>query len=329
VLSSLCGLESTFAQAVNDTLPTQIGRRDTVVIIQRDTVVVIQKETVRIIHENSEEGDKRELSRGRGGTGRGRGSSNQEAIEARRKMREERIREYEEWYAAQPIVRSGNAWGYKFYPTALGQVDFPSIKFGVERTFNGRLGLQGNLGFLITPSELWTFGWERNIGTPRFGIRGLDLGFNSRYYISDTKKAFPFYMEFEASFSIAPLEMGIWTTSSDGTFQEFVQAPVNGQQFYLGFIAGWELRTKEKILLDLATGFRIGTKGIKSSNPIVQAEISQDHWNINDNGVAPLFSIVTRVGIGYGRWSPSEETSNSRNKKTYSKSKRKRKKKRR
>lgn len=315
VLSSFLGLESTFAQVGTDTIPETKRVRDTIVIVKRDTVVILQKEKIRVIQEPSNQSDSedRQLSRGRGG------STNEDIIEQRRRMREERAREYEEWWAAQPLVRHGNTWGYKYYLTALGQVDFPSLKVGIERTFNGQIGIQGNLGILIPPADLWSVGFNRDIGKARYGIRGLDFGLNARYYLSDQKKRFPFYLEVESSFSISPIEIGLWTTSADGTFEEFVQAPANAKQFYFGFITGWELRTDEGLLLDLATGIRVGTKSIQSSNAQVQQLITNRYWNLNEQGLTGHLTIVTRIGIGYGKWSTPEKKTSSRKSKKHKK----------
>jgi len=322
VLSSLIGLESTFAQISTDTIPVAPGKRDTVFIVKRDTVVVVQQqETVRIIKETSES-NSQDQSSGYNTDDRDRF----DRVERQRNIREERRREYEAWYAAQPVVRAGESWGYKFYPTALSQIDFPSIKFGIEKTLSPSLGVQGSLGILTPPADFLDTGFGRETGTARFGIRGLDFGFSGRYYLSHVKNRFPFYLAVETSYSISPVEIGIWTTSADGTFEQFLDAPVNAQRFYLGVLAGWELRTKEGLLLDLATGFRVGSKSIRSSNAQVQAIVNDTYWNLNDGGATAFATIVTRVGIGYGKWISPEKKANTTRKQT---SKRKKKKRRR
>ncbi len=326
-LFCLFAQESAFAQT-NPPEITKPGTKDTIFVVRRDTVVVIQRDSVTILNQgNNEEEQISEAEyrrRQRVGGYNMDDRRQDDVIERRIKLREQRRKEYEEWYDAQPVVRSGNTLGYKFYPSALGQIDFPSIKFGVEKTYNASFGIQGSFGFLTTPLQAWS-GGNQTIGTPRYGLRGFSVGLAGRYYLSNVKNRFPFYMELETDYSLAPLTMDFWVTSANGTFEQYVAAPVNGQQFYLGFLTGWELRTKEGFLTDLATGLRIGTKSIRSSNTQIQQNINREFWNINGaNGSTPYLSVVMRIGLGYGHWiQPESDKKSSSSKKKKSNKKRK------
>ena len=314
--------ESAFAQTGPPETSTP-GTKDTVFVVRRDTVVIIQRDSVTILREGSD--DEEQISeaeyrrRQRSGEYEEDDRRSSDVVQRRIELREQRRKEYEEWYEAQPTVRVGNTIGYKIYPTALGQIDFPSIKFAAEKTFNAKLGLQASFGILTTPLEIWS-NFRRDIGTPRYGIRGFSIGSSGRIYVSNVKNRFPFYMEIEADYSLAPLEMEFFISNANGTFEQFVEAPVNGQQFYLGFLTGWELRTPEGLLVDLATGLRVGVKSIRSSNQQIQESINRRFFNIgnfngNGNGRTPYVSIVTRIGLGYGHWIQPVTNDTSSNKK--------------
>jgi hypothetical protein len=328
--------ESAFAQTGPPEITTP-GTKDTVFVVRRDTVVIVQRDSVTILKEGSDQEEQISEAEYRrrqrtGGYDQDRRPQN-DVVRRRIDLREQRRREYEEWYDAQPTVRAGNTIAYKLYPTALGQIDFPSIDFAVEKTFDGKFGLQGSFGFLTTPLSFWT-NFRRDIGTPRYGLRGFSVGASGRYYVSHVKNRFPFYMELEADYSLAPLEMQFFIPNRNGTFEQFIEAPVNGQQFYLGFLTGWELRTPEGFLVDLATGLRVGTKSITSSNPQIQESINRRFWNIGNfngggNGRTPFVSIVTRIGIGYGHWIEPEAKEKTTPSKKKSKAKGKRSKNRR
>ena len=297
--------------------------RDTVVIYRRDTIVVIQRDTSRPTPSRSDQEQSPASTRD------ARLRTSMELEERRRELREQRRREYEEWYDSQPDRRAMDAdvWGYKFYPSALMSIDFPSALFAVERTYKGSFGLQGALGILTEPTLGWSLDGSPEYGTARFGLRGLDFQIESRIYMSNPKSGIPFYLGANFQHAIAPLNMDFWVNDANGIFEQYVAAPVNASQTGVGFLTGWEFRTPSGAIVDMATGLRVGVRRLRSENETIQDALIARHWNLENDGRTPYINLVMRVGFGYGSWLPLENA--PKLKKNSSKKKRSRKGKRR
>ena len=277
--------------ASRDTVVLQ-GRRDTVVYIQRDTVVMVQRDTV-LLEDQRPVGTRADEYERDAAAER----------EARLELREQRYREYEEWLAAQPIRRpDGMSQAIKFYPSKLMRVDFPSFLVGIERTYDGKYGAEATLGLLVSPSQLWSDGFGGfEAGSARFGLRGFTAGLEGRLYLAERYRAFPFYLGLEFSYSLAPLDMELWTDVDNGTFEQRRDVPVNAQDISVAVTSGWQLRTASGLVVDMAPGLRFGIKGIYSANDAVQQAIDDRSWNLF-NGRTPYADLVLRVGLGKGRW---------------------------
>ncbi len=299
VLSVACALAPSMlsGQTVPEDATSRPSPRDTVVLYRRDTVVVVRKDTV--LYELVDPARRTRPQQERPA---------ESALERRLALREERRREYQEWEESQPVRRpEGKTWAYKFYPSTMLRPDFPGLTVGVERTFNGTFGFETKLGLLTRPITGLAFNTfnEQDYGDARFGLRGVKLSVEGRLYMGKDYNAFPFYLGWEVGYALAPLEYGIWVSNNEGTYEQRVDAPVNAQDFNIGMVTGWQLRTPTGLAIDMSTGIRIGVKGLYSSNATIQESIGNRHWNLNDSGSLPYIGLINRIGIGYGKWQPT------------------------
>ena len=298
----------------------QGAKKDTVVIVQRDTVVVMRKDTV--YYQQVE--PPADQSRNDPNQRNERDRYIEDQRRSRLELREQRLREYEEWVAAQPERRTpGITQAFKFFPTQLLIVDFPAIGFGYERTWNGRYALEGQFGFVTRPFRVTEWGGFTP-GEARFGVRGIRAAVGARMYFGEAYKQFPFYLGSEFAYAITPIEFDTWVPSEDGTFEQFVAAPVNGHSTSLAAICGWELRTDEGLTIDFSTGLLVGVKGLRSSNAAVRRSIEERHWNLRRDARTIFGGLVARIGIGFGHWSAVDGKDQSRNKRKSSNRGRKR-----
>ena len=315
-------------------------RRDTVVLVQRDTVVVVRKDTVFFQQVDPERSERPERSSGRGGSGRGgngrperyrqddaqRSAEAQERIEQIRAeriaRREERRAAYEAWEAAQEPVRvAGVSRAYKMYPTQMLLLDFPTVGFAAEQTWDGTYSVEAQLGIVLPPFQANDFGGFEP-GEARFGLRGFRAGLGGRIYFGQSYKRFPFYVGAEISYALTPVTIDLWVPSGDGSFERRIDAPVNGHSTNVGAFTGWELRSKEGLVVDLATGLLIGVKGISSDNEFVSDAIADTYWNLFNSNRTTYGGVILRIGVGVGKWTP--RPSKERARKARARSKRRR-----
>lgn len=266
------------------TASAQEAPRDTVVVLRRDTVVVVQRDTLVLVEPSAEQ-------------------EREPTPEERRRRRQE---EYAAWLAEQPVRRvPGTSRAVKAYPTRLLDLDFPSLLVGYELAYDGRFAFEGQFGPVISP---WLatnpdFGGDGS-GRARFGLRGIRLGVEGRYYTSRPHVRFPMYVGAGLEYALAPVLIGMWLPSASGGFERYREVPANGQLFGSSLLLGWELRTPEGLVVDLGTGIRFGAKGLYSASERVQEELFDQRPWLGQQGTVPYFGFVLRVGLGFGDWEP-------------------------
>ena len=317
--------------------PRPAGTKDTIVIIRRDTVFIVreapstEEETLeerreRLREERLRAAEERaeQYREQRSSTGIPR-ETPQERRERLLADREERYNEWIAWKEAQPKIRVHDVWAFKFYPSGLWNMDFPGLRFGVERTFKGNFGLMGIANFLTRPNDIFNIG-EFTPGRPRYGIRGVELGLEGRAYLAESYSRTPFYIASELSFALAAVEFDVMLPVQNATFSRLTQVPINGQRIRLGFLSGWEHRTEGNLVFDSSFGLSIDSRGLFTSNERVQELVRDNAIVFNEpNTYILTVGLIARLGIGFGDWEPStRDSKSSKGKSSKGKSSRKR-----
>ncbi len=282
--------------------PTSVpGGRDTIFVVRRDTVVLMRRDTVFFERQPaSPSAPAPQPSRSNAATDLE--LQRLERIDRLRELREARAAAYEAELAARPLVRvSPNAKAIYLYPTRLLDIDFPSVFVSASIVQKGRVGAVGLLGILTAPNPATAFGFDS--GKARYGLRGVDVGLEGRYYISSLRSKFPFYAGAGVQYAIAPLTFERFVRNAEGTFDEFAEVNAWASRFGLNLMTGWELRTQRGLAIDFSTGFTIGTKKLDSKNAGFQRDIQDSFWNLNGPGEpTPFLLPILRIGIGFGKW---------------------------
>ncbi len=125
-------------------------------------------------------------------------------------------------YLARDCVRtSKHTFAHMLYPSTLMRTNFPQIRYGVTYVSKGRWGASATLGLLTDPRWHPNATDELEFGKARFGLRGVNLGLDGRYYVSNLREHEAVFIALGVSGILAPIFYETYVFDPERGYAEF------------------------------------------------------------------------------------------------------------
>ncbi len=274
------------AVAQSGEFPTERG--DTVIVVQRDTLFQVRRDTVYVVQRDTvtEFAYARPAERAR---------------ERKLRRRQER---HDALMALDPVRTSQRAFAHFFYPTALLRAGFPELNYGLTYVNRGRWGASGRVGLHTNPRFLKNTEWRpERFGEARFGVRGVSLAVEGRYYVSDLREHEPLYLAVGLTGSVAPVVYETYLFDASRGFAEFGELKAKGKQWNTSLLIGWDGRYGKNFAAEVALGLEVGQRGIFADDPRNNRSLDGFNWGWNPVGNWSVYAApFVRIGVGLGHW---------------------------